>query len=49
MTQTTDTDGGYLFTMLPPDDYTVKVDQTTLPAGMSWTGRTSDGFRRRFR
>lgn len=37
-TQTTDSDGGYLFSMLLPDNYTVKVDQTTLPDGLTWTG-----------
>jgi len=35
LTTTTDADGGYLFSDLPPGKYDILVDETTLPAGMS--------------
>lgn len=34
---TTDSDGGYLFDELPAGDYTITVDETTLPDGMGQT------------
>ena len=35
VTTTTDHNGGYLFTGLLPDVYTVQVDETTLPTGLT--------------
>ena len=37
-TAKTDGDGKYLFENLPPGDYTVTVDSSTLPAGVQQTG-----------
>ncbi len=36
-TRVTDAEGGYLFTELPPGDYEVRVDESTLPAGFEQT------------
>jgi len=36
-TTTTDSQGGYLFTDLPPADYFVDVDESTIPTGMTQT------------
>jgi fimbrial isopeptide formation D2 family protein/uncharacterized repeat protein (TIGR01451 family) len=42
ITVTTDTDGNYLFTELFLGNYTITVDQSDLPAGMSVTDETDD-------
>jgi protocatechuate 3,4-dioxygenase beta subunit len=39
----TDSNGGYLFTEVPPGDYFVAVDSATLPAGMEQTPLTKPG------
>ncbi len=36
-TRVTDADGNYMFNNLPPGEYTVEIDATTLPAGIAQT------------
>ncbi|MDM8539627.1 SdrD B-like domain-containing protein [Desulfococcaceae bacterium HSG9] len=43
-TAATDSDGKYLFDELPPGDYTVKVDTSTLPPGLAQTYDADGGL-----